>query len=326
MIRIMKRVPPAIALVLKLLVSAGLLGFFLTRIDLSRFLQALTTAKFGYVGVVLVVYLVAQLMSAVRWTVLARPLGFETRFKDMVVYYFIGMFFNLFAPSTVGGDVTRVYYLARDDGKDRATSWKTLHATIAVLSDRAIGMMVLIWLGAIGLALFPGFAVPSALRLLTFAFALGFIVAGLLISLLRRQLPANGHALLAKVRLALGTYRERWMAIPIAMVISLMIHAIQAAMHVFIGRALHIEVPLSYCFILYPLVGAFAALPISFNGIGLREGGYLFLLGVIGVDSEKAIAFGLLLFVIVALDSLLGGIIFIFRKDPGPSAVTAGSE
>jgi uncharacterized membrane protein YbhN (UPF0104 family) len=322
----MKRIPPAIILILKLVVSAGLLGFFLTRIDLGLFLQALASAEFTYVGIVLVVYLAAQLMSALRWTVLARPLGFETRFKDMVVYYFIGMFFNLFAPSTVGGDVTRVYYLARDDRKDRETGWNTLHATIAVLSDRAIGMVVLIWLGALGLALFPGFAVPTPLRLLTFAFALGFICAGLLLPLLRLGLTASGHALLTKVRVALGTYRERWTVILIAMIISLVVHAIQAAMHVLIGRALHIEVPLSYCFILYPLVGAFAALPISFNGIGLREGGYLFLLGVIGVDSEKAIAFGLLLFVIVALDSLLGGIIFIFRKNPRSSVVTAESQ
>jgi uncharacterized protein (TIRG00374 family) len=323
----MKRVPPAIILVLKVVVSAGLLGFFLTRIELSRFLQALTSAEFTYVGAVLVVYLVAQLMSAVRWTVLARPLGFETRFKDMVVYYFIGMFFNLFAPSTVGGDVTRVYYLARDDGGGgRGAGRKTLHATITVLSDRAIGMIVLIWLGAVGLALFPGFAVPRALRLLTFAFAFGFVIAALLLPFLRRGLAASGHALLTKVRVALGTYQERWMALLIAMAISLVVHAIQAAMHVLIGRALHIEVPLSYCFILYPLVGAFAALPISFNGIGLREGGYLFLLGVIGVDSEKAIAFGLLLFAIVALDSLLGGIAFILRKGPRPSAVAAESE
>jgi uncharacterized membrane protein YbhN (UPF0104 family) len=322
----MKRIPPAILLVGKLVISAGLLGFFLTRIDLNGFLQALTSAEFTYVGVVLVVYLVAQLMSAVRWTVLARPLGFETRFKDMVVYYFIGMFFNLFAPSTVGGDLTRVYYLAREEGKDRRSGWKALYATIAVLSDRAIGMVVLIWLGAVGLALFPGFAVPGNIRALTFTLALGFVAGGLLLPLLRRVLPVNGHVLVTKVRVALSTYRARWFAILLAIVISFLVHVTQASMHVLIGRALHIEVPLSYCFILYPLVGTFSALPISFNGIGLREWGYLFMLGIIGVDSEKAVAFGVLLFVVVALDSLLGGIAFILTKGPKPSAVAAESE
>jgi glycosyltransferase 2 family protein len=324
----MKRIPPVFTLVLKLLISAALLLFFLSRIDLGRFLSTLASADFSYVGIVLVIYLGTQVVSAVRWMVLARPLGFETRLTDMVVYYFIGMFFNLFAPSTVGGDVSRVYYLARDKGTDQRAGWRstTLHATIVVLSDRAIGMIVLIWLGAAGLALFPAFAVPAALRHLTFALALGFVAGGLVLPLLQQVLPANGRALFTKVRVALSTFREHWSAILFAMVISLLVHVVQAAMHVLIGRALHIEVPLSYCFILYPLVGAFAALPITFNGIGLREGGYLFLLRVIGVDSEKAIAFGLLLFLIVAIDSLVGGIAFIIRKTPRPTAIAAGSE
>lgn len=324
----MKRMSPGFILVLKLLISAALLLFFLSRIDLSSFLSTLTAANFTYVGLVLVIYLGAQLMSAVRWMVLARPLGFETRLTDMVVYYFIGMFFNLFAPSTVGGDVSRVYYLSRDKGGDQGAGWRstTLHATIVVLSDRAIGMIVLIWLGAAGLALFPSFAVPGALRLLTFTLALGFIAAALALPLLRQLLPASGRGLVTKVRVALGAFRDHWTAIVFAILLSFVVHVIQAAMHVLIGRALHIELPLSYCFILYPLVGAFAALPITFNGIGLREGGYLFLLGVIGVDSEKAIAFGLLLFLIVAIDSLLGGIAFILRKTPRPTVITAGSE
>jgi uncharacterized membrane protein YbhN (UPF0104 family) len=292
------------------------------------FLGTLAAADFTYVGLVLVIYLMVQLMSAVRWMVLARPLGFETPLKDMVVFYFIGMFCNLFAPSTVGGDLTRVYYLARDDSKDGGSGWRStaLHATIAVLSDRAIGMIVLIWLGAAGLALFPRFAVPGALRLLTFALAVGFLVGGLLMPFFRRILPANGHPLVSKVRVALGTFRENWNAIVLALLLSLTVHVIQAAMHVLIGRALYLEIPLAYCFILYPLVGAFAALPITFNGIGLREGGYLFLLGVIGVDSEKAIAFGLLLFLIIAIDSLVGGIVFVVRKAPRPRAVAAGTE
>ena len=63
------------------------------------------------------------------------------------------MFFNLFAPSTVGGDVTRVYYLVKDEeaqAKGRAVT--TVHAAMSVLMDRAIGMVVLVWLGALGAA------------------------------------------------------------------------------------------------------------------------------------------------------------------------------
>ena len=85
-------------------------------------------------------------------------------------------------------------------------------------------------------------------------------------------------------------------------------------MHVAMGRALDLNVPFSFAVIVYPLVGTFSAIPISLNGLGLREGGYIFLLAVIGINSEKGIAFGILLFLIVAVDSLIGGVLFLLQR------------
>ncbi len=65
------------------------------------------------------------------------------------------------------------------------------------------------------------------------------------------------------------------------------------------------------------------AIPVSFNGIGLREGGYLFLLQLIEVVTEKALAFGLLWFVIVVLDGMIGGVVFILRKSQGAFSITS---
>jgi uncharacterized membrane protein YbhN (UPF0104 family) len=89
------------------------------------------------------------------------------------------------------------------------------------------------------------------------------------------------------------------------------------------GRALGLDVPYSFCLIVYPLVGTFSAIPVSLNGLGLREGGYIFMLAVIGIDSEQGIAFGLLLFLIVALDSLIGGVMFLLQKSPKAGGVIA---
>jgi uncharacterized membrane protein YbhN (UPF0104 family) len=110
------------------------------------------------------------------------------------------------------------------------------------------------------------------------------------------------------------------------MLLSLIVHVLQTWMHVLIGRALDADIPFSYAFIIYPLVGTFSALPVSLNGIGLREGGYLFLLRRIGISSEKAIAFGLLWFIVIALDSLIGGLLFILRKSPAPAALAAEAK
>jgi glycosyltransferase 2 family protein len=314
-----------IIFIVKLLISVGLLLYLVTRIDGERFLHTLASANFSYIGLALLVYLATQAVSAMRWTVLTRPLGIRTPYRELAVYYFIGMFFNLFAPSTVGGDVTRIYYLAKDQNKDRrpAGAGSTVFAAVSVLMDRAIGMVVLIWLGAIGIVLFPEYGVPVAIRTLTLSLAGGFLLAALLMPLVRRVLPDDAHPWVLKLRMILTSYSRRWRAIPQAITLSFIVHLVQAWMHVLMGLALHLSLPLSFCLIVYPLVGTFSALPISVNGFGLREGGYIFLLALIGINSEKGIAFGLLLFLIVALDSLIGGVFFLLKKNSEPAgAVT----
>jgi uncharacterized membrane protein YbhN (UPF0104 family) len=315
----MKKAKPLIILLLKVVVSGGLLAYLLSRIHPERFLQTFATAKFSYIGLAMLVYLVTQGFSAVRWTALARPLGIKTPLKAMLRYYLIGMFFNLFAPGTVGGDVSRVYYLVRDeDMRAQGHSVTTVHATMSVLMDRAIGMVVLVWLGAAGLLLFPHYAVPHTARVATFLLSVGLLLGALITPLLRHLLPEDGHHLLVKLRLMFRSYRTHWRALLEAALLSLVVHLIQAWIHVLMGRALDLNVPYSFAIIVYPLVGTFAAIPISLNGLGLREGGYIFLLAVIGIGNEKGIAFGLLLFLVVALDSLIGGLVFLLQQSPRP--------
>lgn len=311
----MKKAKPVAILILKLLVSGGLLTYFLSRMHVERFLQTFAAAKFSYIAVAMAVYLVTQGISAVRWTVLARPLGIRTPFKDMARYYLIGMFFNLFAPGTVGGDVSRVYYLVRDENaRSQGHAVTTVHAAMSVLMDRAIGMVVLVWLGAAGLLLFPQYAVPHAARVATLLLAAGLAAGVLVTPLLRRLLPEDGHQLIVKLRLAFRAYRTHWRALANATFFSVLIHLVQAWMHVAMARALDLNVPFSFAVIVYPLVGTFAAIPISLNGLGLREGGYVLLLAVIGISTEKGIAFGVLLFLVVALDSLIGGVLYLFQQ------------
>jgi uncharacterized membrane protein YbhN (UPF0104 family) len=320
----MKKFKPLAILLLKILVSTGLLVYFFTRIHIERFFQTFMTADLSYIVVALVVYLLSQFVSAVRWIVLARPLGFKTPLKVLVNYYLVGMFFNLFAPGTVGGDVTRIYYLARsgEENLNQRLGGVTMHAAVSVFVDRVIGMAVLVWLGALGLLLFPQYAVPAAVRHVTYALAGAFLLGGILLPLMRRVLPADGHPILVKLRVAVRTYQRHWHAVPQATLISFVVHLVQAWIHMVLGWAIQINIPYSFCIILYPLVGTFSALPVSLNGIGLREGGYLFLFQFIGIGSEKGVAFGILLFVIIALDSLIGGVLFLMQKSSGRVRVT----
>jgi glycosyltransferase 2 family protein len=306
----------ALKFIVKALVSLGLIVFLLSRIDLAEFLRVLGSARPSYLLVALGIYVVGQLFGSIRWALLAWPLGFKNSIKEFVTYYFIGMFFNLFTPSTVGGDLSRVYYLSQGATADNGRGWtgSTGYAIASVVTDRAIGMAVLVWIGAAAVLLFPGYALPLAVRYAVYGLALVILIGALLLPRAARFLQQANYSWGRKLALVAENYRGNWWLLAQTIVLSLFAHSIQVWMQLLVGQSLDVELPWSYCFILYPLVGTFSALPLSLNGIGLREGGYLFLLRHINVDSEKAVAFGLLWLVIVALDSLIGGILFVLRR------------
>jgi uncharacterized membrane protein YbhN (UPF0104 family) len=303
------------AFVLKLVISLGLLAFFLSRIDFSQFLRVVASANLFYFVLILFAYAAGQVVSCVRWIVLAHPLGFRFSFKNYLSFYFIGMFFNLFAPSTIGGDASRVFYLTRES-KAKQQTWgrQTTHALVAVLTDRIVGMAVMVWMAACALVLFPQYPVPNVVRYVTFGLSLACLASWFFLPLVNRVLRWLGYSAGEYLRLSLETYWGRQQIIVNSILLSIVVHLNQGAMQFYLAKAVGLDIPWSYGFILYPLVGIFSALPISFNGIGLREGGYLFLLTQIGVSSEKAIAVGLLWFLVIVLDSLIGGVLYVARR------------
>src|SRR5262249_15432898 len=121
---------------LKLGLSAALLAILLRKTDLSDLVGAVTSANAGLVFVAFIGYLVSQAVSSLRWAMLARPLGFNAPMTLFFTSYFKGVYMNLFAPSTVAGDIGRALYLAGGQRR-RALAFTT------VIADRGLGFVVL---------------------------------------------------------------------------------------------------------------------------------------------------------------------------------------
>ena len=92
---------------------------------------------------------------------------------------------------------------------------------------------------------------------------------------------------------------------------SLALAVCSALYHWSVGRAVGIEVPLAAWFVIVPTVMLFAALPITLNGLGVRELGFVGLLGAQGIESSTATVFALLAFVGTLGFAFAGGILFL---------------
>src|SRR5439155_257538 len=135
-------------------------------------------------------------------------------------------------------------------------------------------------LGALGLLLFPEYRFPRSLILGTVAVG-GLLVAGWWAApRLVRLLPAGRwtRELRREVEVDLAPlWRDRRL-LATAAIVSVVFHLTQVAGQYVLARAAGARLPFSYCLIFHPVISVMTALPVSVNGVGVREGGYLYFL------------------------------------------------
>jgi glycosyltransferase 2 family protein len=293
---------------LRFVVSASLIAWLAWRTDWSSLGQALAHAHFALWWAAAGLYLAIQAASALRWQLLARPLGFERTFNDYTRMYFVGMFFNLFLPTSVGGDVMRAWQLR--SGDDRK-----LHALLSVFVDRASGLFVLLCLGLVGVLVSP-VELPESVRravyvtgAAAFAGALGAIVLALFGQRFRwvRNLSAVAKVYLANPRLIVSTT-----------LLSVVVQAANVAIVWILSAALNLDVPMGYYVVAVPMVTLMTVLPISLNGIGVREGGMILFLSPLGVSDAAAVSLAVLWFMVFTASSLVGGVVYFMGDSSRP--------
>lgn len=294
--------------VLQIAFSVGAVALIARHVDLRETGRILAGARVGWALFAVALYFVGQVMSAFRWWLIGRSVGLRESLAAYVRFYFIGMFFMFFGPSTLGGDFVRGLYLAEGGGR-RARAFNS------VVFDRLNGLVILVAIGAASFVLFPRYRELSPKFTLMFwvtlAFGSALLVGWMLAPRLVRWFFAPDHRIRRFVEGDLGPFwSDRFMLVA-ASTVSFFFHLVQIAAQWVVSRALGIEVPFSYICVFHPLVSALASIPITFSGIGLRETGYLFFLTQIGVDPPSAVAYGSLWLLVIVANSVIGGLVFL---------------
>jgi uncharacterized membrane protein YbhN (UPF0104 family) len=287
---------------LRLLVSAALLGWFACKTDWVQIGRAFAHLRVELWLAAVGLYALTQLISSMRWQCLAQPFGFQQPLAAYVRLYFVGTFYNLLLPTSVGGDVVRAWSL--DDGSGRRGA-----AFLSVLADRLSGLLVLLAMAALATLLCPvplRAWIPASVWATTGAAILGLASVPFLARNLRRLEIVS--RLVAGLRLFLD--RPRFLLI--TSVLSLLVQAGNVALVWLVGLAIEAPVPGSYYWIVVPMVTLLTLLPVSLNGMGVREGGLVLFLLPVGVPETTALALAFLWFLVFLAAGMCGGALNLF--------------
>lgn len=264
----------------------------------------------------------AIVITAWRWSAVLRLIYQAVALTHLVQIVVIGIFFNQVLPSTVGGDGVRIWLLSRGDAPMEVS-------VRSVVLDRILGLSALFMLG-----------LPASLMIVTwFDGGQGMLGVGIL--------SAIGLALVASVPLFLRLFGK----IPWArfqgfldylvrqteslwadkiqfgrlILLSVFGHLVTCLAVWLTARAFGIEIPIGPTIAVIPPILLGAALPISIAGWGVREGGMILGLGLLGVSSSDAALVSVAIGLIGVAMGGFGGLVWLLsgvrgsRPDNRPS-------
>jgi glycosyltransferase 2 family protein len=288
--------------------GVAIVAVLLWRYDARPILRILSRERPAYFAAVVLLYVAGQAMCAYRWQLLAALLKVHGRYSEFLAYLFVGIFTNLFVPGLLAGDAARSVYLGRRHSRMG-------EAIASVVADRGVGLIGLFWLAAFA-AIFLNFApIPSSVvtpTVIVGAIALaGFLAAPLVARLI--------HLMPRPIRRAGGIvapYLHHPAALIPAIALSIVLQITLALGQYVLAVGLGLTVPLSLFILCVPIANVFASLPLTLNGLGIRESAYLLLFGMAGVRKEDAIALGLLWFAVTLVGGMTGSIAFVTTPTP----------
>jgi uncharacterized protein (TIRG00374 family) len=300
----------------KVVVSLILFGWLFRRVQWAQIGPALHNADPRWVAASAAVLIASHFLASYQWGRLLGAAGIELPFWKVSAYYFVGQFFNNFLPANVGGDFMRTVDASRS-GSTRANALST------VILDRLIGTVAL-----------GGVAVVSTLPAINrfhLAAAYTGVVAFFVVSvvmlraLLEPRVLATLERTLARIGLSrlspsldrlsesLAEFRNRKRLLLELLSVALVTQIMRIGVHILFARALGIHVEAAYFFLFVPLLAVIVSLPISLNGIGVREGAGILLFGMVGLDRASAFALQFGTYLVAVGVSLIGGLVFLAR-------------
>ncbi len=299
---------------LKIAVSMGIIAILVINLKPEHLAQAFKTLSMVQVMLALGIYLFCQLISAVKWHQLAKSINLHGTMLLFYEFYLMGMFFGLFLPTAIGGDVGRALLLSKH------TDTKWTRAFLSILAERATGLLGLLVYVLMSVLMFPKsqwvYSIFTIIMLVTSVAVMGVFGFPWI------ERHPWGHRFIQKFVLKNVENQEEgqiiWpppRAIAVGILISLLFHGLSISLQWFVLKEMGVTLPFFTLSAIYGLAGVSSMLPISLGGIGVREGTATYLLMTWGhVPQYLAVGFSLVWLAILLLSTLPGGILTLMQQ------------
>jgi len=268
-------------------------------------------------------FTLSQIIVGLRWWILLRTQQIVVPFWAAVRLYYLGWFYNIVMPGSVGGDLIRLWYVTKH-------TEKKFNAALSVLVDRIVGLISTLIIAAFFYTVFlrpEGKAIPFAakrglLGRVSLYVILGLVVILAILSLFRKgrallgalleSVRTHGAKLMRKLSGAAKLYGTHPLAILEAFALTVFLQIMVITSFYFIGKDLGIQASIKYYYVFFTLVWVIGAIPVSVGGAVVVEVVLASLfVKFAGVDEAAAAALALCQRFVWIVGSLPGAVIHL---------------
>ncbi len=305
------------SLLLRFGLSAGLLAYLFSKIDTTKTAEILKSSNVGFLAVAFLVFCTIFAVLLLRWLIFIRALGLKNPIGQVARYMFIGLFGNLFLPSSIGGDIIKIVGLCRNsDQKPKVVA--------SVLLDRMSGYAGLVVVATVTF-IFGYYLINDTAVAVTIA-ALAGVWLAVMVVLFNEKLysffcrifgafPKVQQAFM-KMHYDIALLQDKKGTFLKTIGLSCLAQIVLACVYFLTARALQQDIALIYFLIFVPLICVASSFP-SIGGLGVREAGAAFLLAKIGVASGVAVSISLINFLFMVIVGLVGGVVYVSTVSSG---------
>lgn len=303
-----------LSLSLRISISIILLIFLFKQVDKKILLETIKGSNKYLLFLSLFIFFITYPLGLLRWKMLLNAADIRLSFKRVIIAFAGGMFFNLFLPSTIGGDLVRSLDLAAHTRRPR-------EVVATVFLDRLSGYMGLVAMALLAVSFGRSFIQDKSVFIyiaIITAILIGILTVSFnnfLFSKINKLLrPPNAGRIrewLRDLHQEIHIFKRHKKAIVNNLVLSFIIQAINPAVFYVIALSLGIKINIVYFFVFLPIISAVTMLPISIGGLGLRDATTIFFFTRAGVSKDLTFAMSLLAFFFILICASVGGIIYV---------------
>ena len=308
---------------LKLVLLCLIFFWIFKSVDTKDALSVLKKTNFLLFFTAFVLNNLSNIILTIKWQRLTNPLKIKSGFLELLKLNYISIFYSSFIPGQSSGELIKGLKLTQKEGA-------TQKVWMPIFVDKITNFLIVLIIGFIAILSDNVFRKNLSLMFIVSFLTVSFL---LLTVILFSEDTEQFIAFLKKILIKtltlfkintdrikdfsltyLNEYKKHRLLMAETLIWSLLTKLPHIFSFHFLALSLNMNLTILQCMWLFSIVSVVTLLPISFSGLGVREGTVITLLSQINIERSNSLSFSILIFMVGILTALVGGILELFSE------------